>query len=133
MYPEKSDVGQRRELKGRQVLSWFDNWSLLFGYSIFAHERCKYILYWNRFRAITGIIAALVVLVNAARNATSKNYLHLISTISFYITQIQIYGKTTATYFNDCFNAMSLHHQHKIKKIFQLLSCFSILSGSITS
>ena len=124
----------------RQVVSWFDNWSLLFGYSIFAHERSKYILYWNRFRAIIGIIVAPnVVAVSAKYATTSKKFLYSISNTFFFTTQIvyfsliQIYGKTISTYFNDCFDAMNLNHRNRIKKISQLLTCFVVLTKLITN
>ena len=33
-----------------EILKWFDNYSLIFGLSIFAYERNKYLKYWNTFR-----------------------------------------------------------------------------------
>ena len=138
MCREMSGVSRERELTARQVLSWFDNWSLLFGYSIFAHQRSKYILYWNRFRAIIGIILGLTLVFDAARSAiTSKKILYSISNTSFFSTQIiyfsliQIYGKTIATYFDDCFDAMSVDHQKRIRKISQMLTYFVLLTELI--
>ena len=41
------------------VLKWFDYWSLLFGLSIFAHERGKFFLWFNRFRGVMMIFSAV--------------------------------------------------------------------------
>ena len=135
MFPKQSaNVTQESEKTARQDLSWFDNWSLLFGYSVFAHKRSKITFNWNRFREMVGIIGSLLAIINALSYGTREKFLYSISIIFFYTTNIiyvcfiEIYGKATANYLNDCFKAMSLHHKHRMKKLSQTLSCLLIFS-----
>ena len=129
---------QEYEETAKQDLLWFDNWSLLFGYSIFAHRRSKVIFYCSRFRAIVGIIGSLCLIINALSDAiTNKKFLYSTSTTLFYTTQfiyisfICIYGKAAGNYLNDCFKGMSLHHKHRIKQLSQILSCLLLFSDLI--
>ena len=139
MYPIQSvDVTQESEETARQVLFWFDNWSLLFGYSIFARKRSKISFYWNHFREMVGIIGLLIGITNALYSGTvNKTFLYSTSVTLYYTTQIiyvcflEIYGKTTANYLDDCFKIMSLHHKHFIKRLSQILSCLFIFSDLV--
>ena len=47
-----------------EILKWFDNYSLIFGLSIFAYERNKYLKYWNTFRGSILFLSTLYYLVN---------------------------------------------------------------------
>ena len=140
MCPKRSmDETQESEETAKQYLLWFDNWSLLFGYSIFAHKRSKVIFYCNRFRAMVGIIGSLCLIIKALCSATTnKKFLYSTSITLFYTTQfiyisfICIYRKTAANYLNDCFKGMSLHHKHRIKQLSRILLCLFLFSDLVT-
>lgn len=81
------------------VLKWLDYWSLLFGLSIFAHERGKVFLWFNRVRAVMMIVSAVNSISTITQMVMNKAYLFAVNIAVYYTGQviycfaIHVYGK----------------------------------------
>ena len=109
-------------LKARQGLWLFDSWSLLFGISIFAHERGSLFHFWNRLRGFLLLLSVLISVWSAVELLEKpKNPLHELSSLIYFINQsvytlvLHLYVKRIATTFNDFFDLMTLRQQKRLR------------------
>ena len=89
------------------VFKWLDYWSLLFGLSIFAHERGKWFMWFNRLRAVMIIVSTInfipmiwkMVIMFKAYLFGAYMAVYIIGQVVYYIV-IHVYGKKISAQFN---------------------------------
>ena len=135
----------------RHSLWLFDSWSLLFGISIFAHERGSLFRVWNQLRGLSLFSCSVVSVLSAAQFLNcSKNSLYELTALIYYFNLavyplvLHFYVNRIARTFNDFFGLMTLRQQKRLRVfsifltsiwIFQQVWCVSVytISSSSTS
>ena len=111
-------------IPAKQSLWFFDSWSLLFGLSIFAHERGSFFYFWNRLRGFFLFSSALASVFSAAQVLENpKNTLYELTALIHFVNQsvytlvLHFYVKRIATTFNDFFDLMTPRQQKRLRII----------------
>ena len=109
-------------ITAKQGLWFFDSWSLLFGLSIFAHERSPVFHFWNRLRGFSLFSSALVSVLSSAHGFENpKNPLYELTSFIHFVNQsvytlvLHFYAKRIARTFNDFFDLMTLRQQKRLR------------------
>ena len=121
-------------MSARQVLWFFDYWSLLFGFSIFAHERNSLFHYWNRIRGLTIFLGAIISAYSSAKSLVSPgNFLYELASLFFfccqavYILVLHLLVKQISDIFNHLFSRISFSQCKVIRTFCNCLTCLWIL------
>ena len=122
------------EMPARKVLWFFDYWSLLFGLSIFAHERNLLFHFWNRSRGFIIFVGAMISAYSSAKNLTSPgNFLYELASMFFffgqaiYVLVLHLVVKKISVIFNNLFSRISSSQCKVIEIVCNFSTCLWIL------
>ena len=128
-----TSTNKKPGITAKQSFWFFDYWSLLFGLSIFAHERSSVFRFWNRLRGFSLFSSALASVFSAAQVLENpKNTLYELTALIHFVNQsvytlvLHFYVKRIATTFNDFFDLMTLRQQRRLRIFSICLTCIWI-------
>ena len=117
-----STTNKKPGLTAKQSLWLFDSWSLLFGISIFAHERGSLFRVWNQLRVFSLFLCSVISVFSSAELLENpKNSLHELSSLIYFLNQsvytlaLHFYVQRIAKTFNDFFDLMTLRQQKRLR------------------
>ena len=116
------------------LLKWFDLWTNIFGLSIFAKERGKLFLYWNRFRCLLLFLTAIFHTINFSMLLRwTPVILWAIDSMIFfigeiaYIIVIHVFRTKVITLLKDVSELLYERQRHRIKTIITICTIFLMI------